>query len=233
MSRPPDHIAYWLPTRAAGHRPRIPGVGAGLAALERFLHEAVAAAPTVEVRLDSHAAAPWADEAATQRARVALVDRLGDPDATHVHDLAPAGALPVPQTRWVWHRSADALPALRALLASEAWPRDGDGPVPLTWTRSFRWREPDAAAPLLDPVLADAVPASSATVRIARHVAVRPVLHFPFTDAAPAFDGFAPWLAARLPFVLQPRHFLALSTAPDGRVRTYRLRLPPSFVVAR
>jgi hypothetical protein len=88
-------------------------------------------------------------------------------------------------------------------------------------------------APLLDPALLAAVPASTFTIRAARHVAVRPVLHFPFDAAAPAFDAFASWLAARLPFVLQPRHFLALSTSPDGRARAHRLRLPPAFVVAR
>ncbi len=230
MLRTPDHLAYWLPARAAGHRPRVPGLVAGLDAIEHFLAASVAAEPTIEVRLEGHATAPWGDEAATDRARAALTARLGEPDTVHTHDLAPAGALPVPHARCVWHRTAAELPALRALLAGDAWPHDSHGPVPLTWTRAFRWR---ADAPGVDAALAAAIPVSTFTIRVARHVAVRPVLHFPFAAPGLDVDAFASWLAARLPFVLQPRHFLQLATARDGSARAHRLRLPPAFVVAR
>lgn len=224
-----DHVAYWLPARAAGHRPRVTGIAASLAALDRALALTAAVDPVLDVRLDAHAAAGWEDEAATDAALAQLVGVLSEPTAVREHELVVEGHVPVLQRRLAWTVPADVLPSLVALVGDARWPRGAHGPVALSWMRRLRWREADAAAPLLAPDAADVVPASSIAVRVGRHVTVRPVLHFPFAEGDPALDAFASRVVAALPFALQQRHFLLVGVTRDGTPRVRRLALPPAL----
>jgi hypothetical protein len=229
MASLPDHVAYWLPARAAGHRPRTAGVAASLAALDRLLVTMAAADATIDVRLDAHAAARWEDDAAADAALAQLVASLGEPSAVREHELVVEGLAPVLQRRVAWTAPAEALPALVALLGDARWPHGAHGPVALAWTRRFRWHDAADDAPLLPHDAADLVPASSFAVRVGRHVTVRPVLHFPFAEGDPLLDRFASRVAAALPFALQQRHFLLVGVTRDGTPRVRRLALPPAL----
>lgn len=227
----PEHVAYWLPQRAAGHRPRVADAGAALAALDAFLSVHADAAPASAVRLRVHEAPAAAGERAVAIAHEAqsrATAAFGAPAETErvecTIDDVPTGTL----TSWCWHGDDATLGDMRALVHSLPRVAGAAAPAVLTWERRFRWRAPSTdGVPFPAAEVAASIPASRVAITLARHVAVRPEFHFPWVEGAPGLDAFVPWLAARLPFALQGRHFVLVTPTKRGTTRVRRLVLPP------
>jgi hypothetical protein len=236
----PEHplVVCYAPDKGAAYshalRPASPKKA--WTAVARFLAECAELEEPRTVRLAAYRPTEWDDAALLDECVERTVARFGVPD------LEAGGGVRFPSGEVVrggyleWRAPFARFAEFRDyLIAEEPWPKALVGPVTLSATFRFRWRDPDGAGPLAQQLAGhcteDGSLRSEFAVTLSQRSTVSPNLWFPFAPIDPRLADLVQLSSTVLPFRLSARHFRLAVPRPSGQGYTYR-RFDASGLVA-
>ena len=223
-----------MPDKGAGYgqalRPR--GVRKSWEALQRFLTQCAVASSPGNMKLTAYRATQWDDDAVANDCISGVIAHFGAPH--HKQGGArrwPSGE-PLKGGQLEWDCPAARVRNMITFLAAgEPWPKQTLGPVELTFSVRFVWRDPSSDRVLPGQTAGHGTPDSSLhsslLLTFGRRCFVQPTLWFPFPEGAPGLSDFLRAITPYLPFTLLRRHFRVATPIHEGKHYQFRRLVMP------
>ncbi len=196
-------------------------------ALQTFLQDCAEVDGPEQIRLTAHRPTQFDDSSVSERCVKAAVARFGDPDSTTGGGFMFPSGEPVPGGHLEWTGDQDRLPQfLEFLFSGDPWPKTVVGPIAVSMTYRFLWRNPDSLKPLQEQceghLTADGCLRNTLAVSLERRSFVQPLLWFPYGPSDSRLADLIHLVTSQLPFKLSPRHFRVASPLKEGGGYSFR-----------
>ena len=228
MSDAPTVVRY-EPDKGAsyGHALRPTRPRGGWESLQAFLGGCAGVEGPERIGLIAHHATQFDDPVINQRCVNAAIARFGNPDSTTGGGgTFPSGeAVPGGYLEWTGDQSRLS-EFLEFLFGGDPWPKTTVGPISVSVTYRFLWRDPDSLKPLQEQcehhLTADGCLRNTLSVSLERRSFVQPQLWFPFGPRDPRLADLVQLVTRTLPFKLSPSHFRVASPLKGGGGYSFR-----------